>query len=185
MISTNEFKNGISIILDDTVYQIISFQHIKPGKGGAFVRTKLKAMLSKAVIDRTFRAGEKVEQAYIENKKIQYLYFGGNTYFFMDTETFEEVTISQDVIGGDKKFLKDGMVVSSVWHKHDVIEVILPTFIVFTVKHTEPGIRGDTAKSACKPATLDTGATVQVPLFVNAGDKIKVDTRSGEYVERA
>lgn len=185
MISTNDFKNGISIIIGGTLYQIVEFQHIKPGKGGAFVRTKLKNMQTKAVIDMTFRAGEKLEQAYIENKKIQYLYHSGSTYYFMDTESFEEVTIPQDIIGEDEKFLKDGMVVTSVWHKHDIIEVALPNFIVFKVEHTEPGVRGDTAKAAYKPATLDTGAVVQVPLFINTGDMIRVDTRDGSYIERA
>lgn len=185
MISTNDFKNGISIVIDSTLYQIVDFQHIKPGKGGAFVRTRLKNMRTKAVIDRTFRAGEKVEDAYIENKKIQYLYHSGSTYYFMDTETFEEVTIGQDVIGDDKRFLKDGVTVGSLWHKHHLIEVTLPNFVVFKVEHTEPGIRGDTAKGSYKPATLETGAVVQVPLFINKGDKIRVDTRSGSYVERA
>jgi len=185
MIDTSDFKNGISIVLDSALFQIIEFQHIKPGKGGAFVRTKLKNMRTKAVVDKTFRAGEKVEDAFIETRKIQYTYNSGNTYHFMDSETYEEVALSDSVVGTNSKFLKEGTEITSIWHKNQIIDISLPTAIVLKVEHTEPGVKGDTAKQANKPATLETGAIVQVPLFVNTGDSIKVDTRTGEYLERA
>lgn len=185
MIDTSDFKNGISIILDNTLYQIIGFQHIKPGKGGAFVRTKLKNMRTKAVIDRTFRAGEKVEDAYIKTRKMQYTYHSGRTFFFMDSETYEEVAIDESVIKEDARFLKEGLEISSLWHKDKVIDINLPSSAVFKVKHTEPGIKGDTAKAAFKPAALETGAVITVPLFVNINDSIRVDTRTGTYLERA
>jgi len=184
MINTSDFKNGISIILDNTLYQIIEFQHIKPGKGGAFVRTKLKNMRTKAVIDKTFRAGEKVEDAYISMRKIQYTYHSGKTFFFMDSETYEEAAIDESVIKDGVKFLKEGLEISSLWHKDKVIDIILPASVVFKIKHTEPGIKGDTAKAAFKPATLETGTVVTVPLFVNTNDSIRVDTRTGAYLER-
>ena len=185
MIATNDFKNGISIILDGVLYQIIEFQHIKPGKGGAFVRTKLKNMRTKAVIDRTFRAGEKVEDAYISTKKIQYTYKTGDSYFFMDSETYEEVTIPEAVVGDSKKFLKEGLEISSLWHEDKIVDITIPPSVVFKIEETEPGIKGDTAKAAFKPATIETGAVILVPIFVNTGDKIKVDTRTGNYLERA
>jgi len=185
MIDTSDFKNGISIVVDSILYQIIEFQHIKPGKGGAFVRTKLKNMRNKTVVDKTFRAGEKVEEAFIETKKIQYTYNSEGSYFFMDSQTYEEIVIAASVLGESKRFLKEGMEIASLWYKHSIIDITLPIFIKLKVKHTEPGVRGDTAKQANKPATLETGAVVQVPLFVNTGNTIKVDTRTGEYVERA
>jgi elongation factor P len=185
MITTADFKNGISIVIDGTLYQIIGFQHIKPGKGGAFVRTKLKNMYTKAIIDKTFRAGERVEDAYISTKKIQYTYNSGDTYHFMDMDTYEEINIPENVVGKGKNFLKEGMEITSLWHDNSIIEISLPTFIVLKVEHAEPGFKGDTAKASFKPARLETGAKVQVPLFVNTGDKIKLDTRTGEYVERA
>jgi elongation factor P len=185
MISTADFKNGISIILDGVLYQIIEFQHIKPGKGGAFVRTKIKNMRTRAVIDKTFRAGEKVEDAFVETKKIQYTYNSGDTYFFMDLDTYEELPIPLSLLGDDKKFLKEGMEITAQYHKGNIINATLPISVVLKVGHTEPGIKGDTAKAAFKPATLETGAVVQVPLFVNTGDSIKVDTRTGTYIERA
>ena len=184
MIDTTDFKNGISIELDGTLFQIVEFQHIKPGKGGAFVRTKLKNMRTKAVLDKTFRAGEKVQDAFIQSKKMQYTYNVDSTYFFMDSETYEEVHISKDLLADNTKFLKEGMEISSLWHKTSIIGVTLPVFINLKIEHTEPGIKGDTAKASFKPATVETGATVLVPLFVNQTDTIKVDTRTGEYVER-
>ena len=185
MISTNDFKNGISIVIDGTLFQIVEFQHIKPGKGGAFVRTKLRNMRNKAVIDKTFRAGEKIQDAFIETKRIQYMYNSGDTYFFMDTESFEELHVAKNLLAGKEIFLKDGMEITACFHKHDIIELTLPVFIVSKVIHTEPGIKGDTAKASYKPATVATGAVVQVPLFVDTNDDIKIDTRTGEYVERA
>jgi elongation factor P len=185
MINTGDFKNGISIILGGVLFQIIEFQHIKPGKGGAFVRTKLKNMRTKAVIDKTFRAGEKVEDAYVNTKKIQHTYHSGGSFFFMDSETYEEVVIPGSVIGDDKKFLKEGLEITSLWHKDKIVDISLPSSVIFKIEHTEPGIKGDTAKAAFKPAAIETGAIVLVPLFVNTGDKIKVDTRTGNYLERA
>jgi elongation factor P len=185
VIATSDFKNGIAIVLDGVLYQIIEFQHIKPGKGGAFVRTKLKNLRTKAVLDKTFRAGEKVEDAWITTKKIQYTYKSGNVYFFMDSQDYEEVSIPENILGDNTKFLKDGIEISSLWHKDQIVDVTLPTSVLLKVEHTEPGIKGDTAKAAFKPATMETGAVVQVPLFVNTGDSIKVDTRTCEYLERA
>ena len=185
MISTSDFKNGIAIVLDGVLYQIIEFQHIKPGKGGAFVRTKLKNLRTKAVLNKTFRAGEKMEDAWINTKKIQYTYKSGNVYFFMDSQNYEEVSIPEGIVGDNKKFLKEGLEISSLWHKDQIIDVTLPASVVFKIENTEPGIKGDTAKAAFKPATIETGAVVQVPLFVNSGDSIKVDTRTCEYLERA
>ncbi|MFA5069289.1 MAG: elongation factor P [Candidatus Omnitrophota bacterium] len=185
MIDTSDFKNGIAIVLDKVLYQIIEFQHIKPGKGGAFVRTRLKNLRTKAVLEKTFRAGEKVEDAWIIAKKIQFTYNSGNLYFFMCSEDYEEVSMPGEVLGDNKKFLKEGLEINSLWHKDQIVDVALPVSVVFKIEHTEPGIKGDTAKSAFKPATIETGAMVQVPLFVNSGDSIKVDTRTGEYLERA
>lgn len=184
MISTTDFKNGISIVVDGILYQIIEFQHIKPGKGGAFVRTRLKNMQTKAVIDKTFRAGEKIEDAFIETKKMQYMYHSGENYFFMDTQTFEELAISEDILQDKKNFLKEGMELAALYHQRNIIDLNLPVFIELRVRHTEPAIKGDTAKQSFKPATLETGAVIQVPLFINIDDIIKVDTRTGEYVER-
>jgi elongation factor P len=185
MIDTSDFRNGIAVILDGTLYQIIEFQHIKPGKGGAFVRTKLKNMRTKAVLDRTFRSGEKVEDAYVHGKKIQYTYKSGSNYFFMDSQDYEEVSVPENVLGENKKFIKEGLEINSLWHKDQIVDITLPPAVVFKIEHTEPGIKGDTAKAAFKPATIETGAVVQVPLFVNPGDSIRVDTRTGEYLERA
>jgi len=185
VIDTSDFKNGISIVVDGTLYQIIEFQHIKPGKGGAFVRTKLKNMRNKSIVDKTFRAGEKVEDAYIDNKRLQYTYNSGDTYFFMDTESYEEAAISIDVLEEKKNFLKEGMEISALYHKSSLIDINLPVSIELKVEHTDPGLKGDTVGSASKPATMETGVIVQVPLFINTGDVIKVDTRTGKYIERA
>jgi len=185
VIDTSDFKNGISIVVDGTLYQIIEFQHIKPGKGGAFVRTKLKNMRNKSIVDKTFRAGEKVEDAYIDNKMLQYTYNSGDTYFFMDTESYEEAAISIDVLEEKKNFLKEGMEISALYHKSSLIDINLPVSIELKVEHTDPGLKGDTVGSASKPATMETGVIVQVPLFINTGDVIKVDTRTGKYIERA
>jgi elongation factor P len=175
----------MAIVLDGVLCQIIEFQHIKPGKGGAFVRTKLKNLRTKAVLDKTFRAGEKVEDAWIDARKIQYTYKSGNLYFFMDSQDYEEVSMPESVLGDNIKFLKEGLEISSLWHKGGIVDVSLPSSAVFKIEHTEPGIKGDTAKAAFKPATIETGAVVQVPIFVNPGESIKVDTRTGEYLERA
>lgn len=184
MIDTSDFKNGIAIVIDGILYQIIEFQHIKPGKGGAFVRTKLKSLRNKAVIDKTFRAGEKVEDAFIEYKNLQYTYNSDSVYHFMDTETFEEVNITADLMGKKKDFLKEGMEITASYHKSTIIDINLPTSIELKITHTEPGIKGDTVGSSFKPATVETGAIIQVPLFINQNDIIKVDTRTGSYLGR-
>lgn len=185
MISTSDFRNGISIVYEGQLYQMVEFQHFKPGKGGAFVRTKLKNMRTKAVIDRTFRAGEKVEDAYIEYKKLQYMYNSGDRYFFMDTHTYEETSLEADILEDKRKFLKEGMEIQASYHDHRIVDLNLPIFIELKVEHTEPGAKGDTAKAAYKPATLETGVVVQVPLFIETGNTLRIDTRTGEYVERA
>jgi elongation factor P len=186
MISTNEFKTGLSLILDGQLYIIVEYQHVKPGKGGAFVRTKLKNLKLGTVLDRTFRAGEKIEEAFIEDRKYQFLYCSGQIYHFLDQETFEEVMVSKEEVGeSNVKFLKEGMMITASLYKDKLVTISLPTFIELKVDQTEPGLRGDTAKGGTKLAKLETGAVIQVPLFINTGDIVKIDTRSGEYVERA
>ncbi|MFH1640404.1 MAG: elongation factor P [Candidatus Omnitrophota bacterium] len=183
-ISINEVRSGLTILVNGIIYQIIEFQHVKPGKGGAFVRTKLRNLKNSNVQEITFRGDEKIEEAYVDERKIQYLYSSGEIYHFMDQDNFEEITVSKDSIGEKIKFLKDNLNVTALFYKNEILSINLPNFIEFNIVHTEPGIKGDTAKSGTKPATIDTGATVQVPLFVDRGDKIKVDTRTGTYVER-
>lgn len=185
MITTAQFKNGMAIQLNGALYSIIEFQHVKPGKGGAFVRTKLKNIKSGAVIDKTFRAGEKIEEAFIEQKKWQYLYRKGDGYFFLDLESFEQTQVRQEVLKERINFLKEGTEVIVSLHKEQIIDLSLPIFTALKIEHTEPGVRGDTAKSSGKPAKLETGAVIQVPLFINAGDIVKIDTRTGEYAGKA
>jgi elongation factor P len=183
-ISINEIKSGLTVIVDGDIYQVIEFQHVKPGKGAAFVRTKLRNLKNSNVQERTFRGDEKIEEAFVEERKLQYLYVSGNLYHFMDQDNYEEITISKDTLGDKTKFLKDNLDVTAYTYKNEILNISLPNFIEFEIIHTEPGIKGDTAKSGTKPAKIDTGANVQVPLFINPGDKIKVDTRTGGYVER-
>lgn len=184
MISTNEFKTGLAIILDGQLYIIVEYQHVKPGKGGAFVRTKLKNLKLGTILDKTFRGGEKIEEAFIEDRKYQFLYFSGQAYHFLDQETFEEVTVNKEELGENMKFLKEGMMVTALLHKDRLVDVSLPTFVELKIEQAEPGLRGDTAKGGTKLAKLETGSSIQVPLFINVGDTVKIDTRSGEYVER-
>ncbi|MBM3252707.1 MAG: elongation factor P [Candidatus Omnitrophica bacterium] len=184
MISTDEFKNGMTIKLDNELYTIIEFQHVKPGKGGAFVRTKLKNFKQKTVIERTFRAGEKIEEAFIEERILQFLYKSGTTYHFMDHETYEEIVLDERDLGESIKFLKDNLEVSGRFYEGRLLEVNVPIFVMLKVEYTEPGLKGDSAKSNSKSAVLETGATILVPLFIKSGDMIKVDTRTGEYVSR-
>ncbi len=184
MISTNQFKNGMTIMLDNQIFNIVSFQHVKPGKGGAFVRTKLRNITNGNLLDKTFRSGEKVEQAIIKEKKMQFLYKQGGVYHFMDEETLEQTEISGDSLGDKVGFLKENTVLSMVTCQGSTVEVTLPTFIELKIDHTEPGMRADTVKNVFKAAVLETGARVSVPLFVNKGDVIKIDTRSGKYVTR-
>lgn len=185
MISTDEFKNGLTIKLDGKLYTIVEFQHVKPGKGSAFVRTKLRNLRAKTVIDKTFDAGTKIEEAFIEDKKLQFMYKSGTRYHFMDGETYEQFEFEEDAIGEGVKFLKENLGVSARFNEGELLEVILPIFVELRVEESEPGVRGDTARNTLKPARVETGATIQVPLFVEPGDIIKVDTRTGEYVGRA
>ncbi len=184
MIDTSDFRNGLSIIQDNDIYTIVEFQHVKPGKGGAFVRTKLKNARTGAVIDKTFRAGEKMEQARLERKPMQYLYSQDDEYYLMNTETYDQIAVNKALFGDPVKYLKDGMEVTVVEHDGMVIGAEVPFFVELEIAETDPGVRGDTASGGSKPATLETGAVIQVPFFVNVGDKVKVDTRTDAYLER-
>jgi elongation factor P len=185
VIDTSDFRNGLSIILDGDILTIVEFQHVKPGKGGAFVRSKLKNVRSGAVIDKTWRAGEKMEQAMLERKPMQFLYSREGDYFLMDMETFDQISVPKTAFGDAVKYLRENEEVSVLMHDGSVIGVELPFTVVLEVVETDPGVRGDTASGGSKPATLETGAVVQVPFFVNVGDKLKVDTRTDTYLERA
>ena len=184
MIDTSDFRTGLSIILDNVIYSIVDFQHVKPGKGGAFVRTKLKNVETGAVIDKTFRAGEKMEQAILERFPMQYSYEQDGDYYFMDTESYEMMPVPKDKIGDGVKYLKDGLEVTALKHDSSIINMELPFTVELEVSETDPGVRGDTASGGSKPATLETGAVVQVPFFIKVGDRVKVDTRTDEYLER-
>jgi len=183
-VSTADFRKGLKIELEGEPYVIIDFLHVKPGKGGAFVRTKLKSLVTGNVIDRTFRSGERVQTPALEERKMQYLYKEGERYHFMDNETFEEFTLTQDQLGENKGFLPENVELQILFHNGQPIGVELPIFVELKIVQTEPGVRGDTATGGSKPATLETGAVIQVPLFLNEDDVIKVDTRTGEYIER-
>ncbi len=185
MINANQFKNGLTIELDGQVYSIVEFQPVKPGKGGAFVRTKLKNLRNKKILEKTFRAEERFQEAFVEEKKMQYLYNAHQMYHFMDKESFEELIVAQEKLDAVMNFLKENMEISIVLYQNKVIDIKLPIFIKLKVVQTEPGIRGDTSRSSYKPAILETGANIQIPLFINIDDVIKVDTRTGSYVERA
>lgn len=184
MISAGDFKNGITFELDGQVYQVVEFQHVKPGKGAAFVRTKLKNIITGATIERTFSPTDKMPKAHIDRKEMQYLYNDGDLYYFMDTETYEQLPLNKDTLGDSLKFVKENMIVKVLSYKGNVFGIEPPTFVELVVTHTEPGFKGDTATGATKPATVETGATIKVPLFVNQGDVIRIDTRTGEYMER-
>ncbi|MFH0855173.1 MAG: elongation factor P [Candidatus Omnitrophota bacterium] len=183
-LSINEIKSGVTILVDDIVYVVVDAQHVKPGKGAAFVRAKLRNMKNANIQEKTFRGDEKIEQAFVEERKLQYQYNSGQLYHFMDQDNFEEIAVGQEAIGDNKRFLKDNIEVMGYFYKDDVLMVNLPNFIEVEIVGTEPGIKGDTAKSGTKPAEIETGAAIQVPLFIDVGDRIKVDTRSGQYVER-
>lgn len=186
MASTADFRNGMTLQMDGNLYTITYFQHVKPGKGGAFVRTKLKNVLTGAVTDKTFRAGERVDEVRLERRPIQYSYTDGHLYYFMDMQTFEMIPLQVDVIGSEQlDYLKENMECEGLVHDDRVITVELPNFVELEIVATEPGVRGDTAQGGTKPARLESGATVQVPLFVNQGDVIRVDRREGKYMERA
>jgi elongation factor P len=183
-VSTAEFRKGLRIVYDGQPYSIVDFQHVKPGKGGAFVRTKLKHLTAGRVIDNTFRAGEKVELVDFEEKHMQFLY-RDERYHFMDTETYEQVSLSADEVGDARLYLKENVEVDVLYIEGKPAGVELPNFVELAVLQTDPGVRGDTAQGGTKPATVETGAVVQVPLFINVGERIKVDTRSGAYISRA
>jgi elongation factor P len=183
-VSTNDFKNGMTLDLDGTLFQVVEFQHVKPGKGGAFVRTKLRNVRTGAVIERTFNAGVKVGLAIVERKPMQYLYPDGSSFVFMDLDTFEQVQIPVETMGNTANYLTEGSEAQVSMHEGVAISVDLPASTVLTVTTTDPGVKGDTRTGALKPATLETGVVVQVPLFVEEGERIKVDTRSGDYIER-
>ncbi len=185
MVVAGDFKNGITFDMDGQVLQVIEFQHVKPGKGAAFVRTKLKNVITGAVTERTFNPTDKFENAIVERKEMQYLYNDGDLYYFMDMETFEQMPINSDKLGGSFKFVKENEMCKIVSYKGNVFAVEPPMFVVLEVTDTEPGFKGDTATGTTKPATLETGATIKVPLFIDIGTKIKIDTRTGEYLERA
>lgn len=184
-IASNQLKVGLTIDLDGTPYMVSSVEHVKPGKGGSFARTKLRNLKIDTIIERTFRSDDKIEEAYIEEKTLQYSYHSGDFYHFIDSETYEDIAIEKNKLHSSEKFLKDNLEVSALYYKGELVMVTLPNFVVYTISHTEPGIKGDTAKSGGKPATLESGAIIQVPLFIEIGTKIKVDTRTGEYIERA
>jgi len=183
--STADFRKGLKIELEGEPYVIADFLHVKPGKGGAFVRTKLKSLVTGNVIDRTFRSGEKVQTPALDERNMQYLYREGEAYNFMDSDTYEQLTLTADQLGAESNFLKENIQVRIVFHNGKPIGVELPFFVELTIVKSEPGVRGDSARGGTKPATVETGAVIQVPLFLNEGDVIKVDTRTGEYIERA
>lgn len=183
-IDTADFKNGVSILLDNEIFTIVWFQHHKPGKGGAVMRTKLKNLRTGGTIDRTFGAGEKFEQAILDRHPMQYLYQQDDEYVLMNPETFDQVSISAAVFGDTIKYLKDGMEVQVLEHNEKILGAEVPTFVDLVVAETDPGYKGDTASGGGKPATLETGAVITVPFFVNVGDKVKVDTRTDSYLER-
>lgn len=184
MISAGDFKNGVTVEVDGNVFQIIEFQHVKPGKGAAFVRTKLKNIVSGGVVEKTFRPTEKFPQAHIERKDMQYLYSDGDLFHFMDVESYEQIALNQESIGNALKFVKENEMVKICSHKGNVFAVEPPLFVELKITETEPGFKGDTATGATKPAIVETGATVNVPLFVDQEDVIKIDTRTGEYLSR-
>ena len=184
MISASEFRNGLVVRLDNDLFTVVEFQHVKPGKGGAFVRTRLKNVKTGRVIDRTFRSGEKVEDIRLDKKKVQFLYSSDGEFFFMCMDSYEQIEAFPEVVGDAAKFIKEGMEVEILFHENTPIGVELPIFVELKVNKTDPGVRGDTASGGSKPATLETDAVIQVPLFLEEGNTVKVDTRTGTYVER-
>jgi elongation factor P len=183
-VSTNDLKNGMALDLPDGLFTVVEFQHVKPGKGGAFVRTKIKNVRTGAVLDRTYRADEKLEQAIIDKREMQYLYREGGHHVFMDTETYDQLNVDMAALGNAADFLKEGDNAVLQMFDGEVVGVDLPAAVELTVTATEPGVQGDRVSGARKPATLETGLTVTVPLFVNTGDRLRVDTRTGEYLTR-
>ncbi len=183
-VTTNQFKTGMCIIYNEKMWIIVDFQHVKPGKGGAFVRTKLKELKTGRVVDITFRAGEKVEDVRIENKRLQYLYNDGTSFHFMDTATYEQTEVGADFVGDAAKWLKENDEIQVMYAGEEMIGVEPPMFVELKVTETDPGFKGDTVQGGTKPATLETGAVVQVPMFVETGETLKIDTRDGSYITR-
>ena len=184
MVSAGDFRNGVTLEMDGNMYQIIEFQHVKPGKGAAFVRTKLKNIINGGVVEKTFRPTEKFPTARIDRVEMQYLYNDGDLFYFMNTETYDQIALNNETIGDALKFVKENEMVKVCSHNGNVFAVEAPLFVELEVTDTEPGFKGDTATGATKPATVETGAVVYVPLFVETGDKLKIDTRTGEYLSR-
>lgn len=184
MISVNDFKTGVTVELEGQVYQVVEFQHVKPGKGAAFVRAKLKNVKSGGVVEKTFRGGEKLHRAHLDKRGMQYLYMDGDDYIFMDNDNYEQLTITRDSMGDGVKWLTENMNIQVLMYQSEIMGIEMPNFVELEVVDTEPGVKGDTATGATKAARLETGASVQVPLFVNTGDRLRIDTRTGEYMER-
>jgi len=182
--TTNDLRNGLVLNLEGQLWQVVEFQHVKPGKGPAFVRTKIKNVLSGKTVDRTFNAGLKVDTATVDRRDMQYLYKDGNDYVFMDVKSYDQIYVPGDTVGDAARFLLENQDVIVAFHDETVLFVELPAAVVLTVSHTEPGLQGDRSNAGTKPATLETGAEIQVPLFLNTGDRVKVDTRSGSYISR-
>ena len=185
MVSAGEFRNGTTFEMDGSVYSIVEFQHVKPGKGSPFVRAKIKNVMTGNVVERTFNPNEKFESAFIERKNMQYLYCDGDLYYFMDMETYEQIPISRRVLSDNFRFVKENMECRVLSYKGKVFGVEPPLFVELEVTQTDPGFRGDTATNVTKPAVLETGAQIRIPLFIDQGEKIRIDTRTGEYLERA
>ena len=184
MATTNDLKNGLVLNLDGQLWTVVSFQHVKPGKGGAFVRTTLKHVLTGKVVDRTFNAGTKVDTATVDRREMTYLYLDGNDFVFMDTDTYDQLTIPRDTVGDSANYLLENQSAMVATHEGVALYVELPASVELVIQHTDPGLQGDRSTGGTKPATLETGAEIQVPLFVNTGEKVKVDTRDGRYLGR-
>lgn len=185
MISTNEFKTNVTVTIDGDAWQVVEFQHVKPGKGAAFVRTKIRNVITGAVVEKTFNPNDKYPTAFIDRKDMEYSYSDGDLYYFMDTETWEQIPINKSVLGDNFKFVKENMVCKVLSYKGNVFGIEPPNFVELKVTKTDPGFKGDTATNATKPATLETGAEIKVPLFIDEGEVIQIDTRTGEYMGRA
>lgn len=183
-ISINEIENGMALMVDGNIYQVVEYHHVKPGKGSAFVRVRLKNLKTDAVLERTYRTADELEDVPLEERELEYLYHSGEAYCFMDHDNYEEVSISQKMLGDSSNFLLENLSVTGLYNNNNLVKVILPNFIVAQIVESEPGIRGDSTKSGNKPAKIQTGATIQVPLFINTEDWVKIDTRNGQYVER-
>lgn len=185
MISTNDFRNGVTVEIDGNAWQVVEFQHVKPGKGAAFVRAKMRNLQTGATVERTFNAGEKMPKAHVEKRSMEFLYQDGDEYHVMDMESFEQTSLTKEQLGNASNFLKENMQVSVLSFQGTIFNVELPMSVELEVVATDPGIKGDTATGGSKPATLETGYIVKVPLFINVGDVLRIDTRSGDYIERA